>query len=206
MKLVLSFFITLILGFSVSNASLRNAHSKVGAMESVDYASNSDSFQLQACHEAGADTSRGSEPVPWPFGGEAPFPWKDMPGIWKAERGSSVFYFTFEVINQAANGEQKMRIQQFDPESCEVRASGMGTEVDRVVHGVMQGKKHNYQITVRAFDGDNIANEFTTYSSGEYVTVLSVQKLNPKAFTYYYQLTKVLSDGLNCKLTRGEKK
>lgn len=136
----------------------------------------------------------GTEPVPWPFGTEIPFPWDDINGVWKVVSGSKEVYFSFRVLPPSDDGERQINIQQINPRSCAVTANGIGYEIDRVVRGVMNGRGLSYRISIRAF----LDERASAVNGPTQVTVLSISSSDAEGKAYFFQMAKVSAQPFQC--------
>lgn len=95
----------------------------------------------------------GGDWVPWPFGAEQAFPWKDIQGLWKAEGEDFTAMYSLRVVVEKDAGIRILKIKQLDPNTCKIVAAGVGTEEGMIVRAMMTGKEGvTFRVTFRAFD------------------------------------------------------
>lgn len=92
--------------------------------------------------------------VPFPMGSEIPFPWKEVHGVWKAEKDDFAAYFAFKVVREKSTGAQQLSVKQIDAYTCETIGTGIGFENDKVIRAQLQSYTDGsvYRIALRAFD------------------------------------------------------
>lgn len=118
----------------------------------------------------------GTDPViPWPWGAEMPFPWTFVQGVWLAEQDGAKSYFIFRVVKPKSGGLSQLEVQEIDPVTCNVVATGVGYEQSRVVRAQMSMVKGgNYRLALRSFSVRSVQSRVSAKPvNGQYV-VLSV--------------------------------
>lgn len=110
-----------------------------------DYSPVSTDIGLLAVHTQ-------DHPVPWPWGSEMPFPWTIVQGVWFAKQNEFQSYYTFRIVKQKS-GLNQVEVKQVDPVTCEVIATGVGFEENRVMRAQMsvRGGGGAYRLFLRAF-------------------------------------------------------
>lgn len=98
-----------------------------------------------------------TNPVPWPWGSEAPFPWSFVQGVWLAEQGEYKSFFSFRVI-KSKQGLRQLEVKQIDPVTCKVVTKGNGLEdLHNVVRAVMNNSDgYSYRLLLRSFDAEDL--------------------------------------------------
>lgn len=120
-------------------------------------------------------------PVPWPWGLEQPFPWTDIKGVWRIEKSAISGYFTFKVLRQKTGSESRyLVVKQIDPSSCDVIATGVAYELNKVVRGQMTNNEDGatFRIAVRAFREEDSPQTMAGPIVTEQVMVLSIMGLS----------------------------
>lgn len=115
---------------------------------------------LPVTANVGALTAHPSDnTVPWPWGAEMPFPWSFVQGVWFARQGEFESYFVFRIVKQKS-GINQLEVKQVDPINCEVIASGVGYEQNRVVRAQMSMLSGGgaYRVFLRAFNAKSVPN------------------------------------------------
>ncbi|MBX3039867.1 MAG: hypothetical protein KF789_04035 [Bdellovibrionaceae bacterium] len=98
----------------------------------------------------------GDDLVPWPWGSEMPFPWFFVQGVWMAEKGDFRTFFAFRVVKDK-NDIRQLQVQQIDPESCELKASGVAIETNNIVRAQMTSSNGSvYRLSLRSFSEKSI--------------------------------------------------
>jgi|SRR6185312_4621320 len=147
------------------------------------------------CLPAGRNQIQGHET--WPWGMEAPFPWRGIQGIWMANVNGCSTYFTFKNLKNSDN-EKILQIHEIDPTTCTSISKGAGYEEARVVTAVMIGKDGTYNMKVHSFRESDVieANnkEYSSSASNKVVTVMTVNPVNVPTPVGTYQLYKVSAD------------
>lgn len=101
-------------------------------------------------------------PVPWPWGLEQPFPWNEIQGMWKIADGADVpmSYFSLKVINSKKSGVKQLIVKQFDADTCDIIASGVGIAVNDVLRAQMTTTEYasepwvTFRLSIRAFKAE----------------------------------------------------
>lgn len=133
-------------------------------------------------------------PVPWPWSLAAPFPWRDIQGMWKVEQDGFVSYFALKVVNVKPSGDRQLVVRQIDGYSCKVIATGVGFETKQSVKAQMTDDEgHTYRVSLTAFNAEDAAE---TPKKGRVQTtsvmVLSLGTLGaPSSTNLHWQITKV---------------
>lgn len=97
--------------------------------------------------------------VPWPWALALPFPWSDIQGVWKAQDGDFVSYFSFKVVcrNSECNCYNsgsicQLQVRQYDATNCRILAKGVGVESTHKVLAQMTSKTGLiYRVDLTAF-------------------------------------------------------
>lgn len=95
---------------------------------------------------------KGGDHIPWPWGSEIRFPWTRIQGIWAPLALDCDSYFVFKVFKQSDNGEKFVRVLQYNPQTCEKIAEGLGYELADVIYASMAAGSQSYDLSIRAFD------------------------------------------------------
>lgn len=95
---------------------------------------------------------KGGDSNPWPWGSEIIFPWSRIQGVWAPLADDCSSYFVFKVGRVSQDGTRFIRVQQYNPTTCEKIAEGAGYENRRVITASMVGGGKVYNLTIRAFD------------------------------------------------------
>ncbi len=117
----------------------------VGVVSTTSYANS----EMMCLKESGI---KGGEGIPWPWGNEIIFPWARIQGVWAPIGDGCGAYFIFKVGRVSQDGTRFIRIQQYNPVTCEKIAEGAGYEYKRVITASMVGGGKVYNLTIRAFD------------------------------------------------------
>lgn len=136
----------------------------------------------------------GTDPVPWPWGAEAPFPWTFVQGTWLAENETVRTYFTFRVI-RSKSGINQLEVQEVNPSNCEVIARGVGYEQNRVVRAQMVSFNGGavYRLSLRSFSAQAIQSRVAVKPvNGQYV-VLSVVPFEASPNSVSIPMTQISS-------------
>ena len=98
----------------------------------------------------------GDDFVPWPWGSEMPFPWVFVQGVWMAEKGDFRTFFAFRVVKDK-NDIRQLQVQQIDPETCEIKATGVAIEMNNIVRAQMTSSNGTvYRLSLRSFSEKSI--------------------------------------------------
>lgn len=106
---------------------------------------------------ANSPSGTGGDFTPFPWGSEVVVPLQSLIGVWAPTSVECSTYFLFQ--RKPSKEDLKiMSIEQYDPETCETVASGVGYEIDRVFRVVMASTKSDkfFNLTVRAFDSKDL--------------------------------------------------
>lgn len=102
----------------------------------------------------------------WPWGSEIKFPWTKVQGAWAPADGEINLAFVF----QAAKSNKIINIIQYNPSTCVVIATGVGVEsddVENVVIASMTGGGKSFDMTIRAFNAQDIRARIGGRSGGK---------------------------------------
>jgi hypothetical protein len=105
------------------------------------------------CISTSPKITGGSGVGAWPWGNEVDFPWTKIQGVWSTNDSSCSSLFIFKPL---AGGQ--IEITQYDPNSCEVLATGKGkesTKTGRVIKARMVKDGTSYDVTIRAFENQD---------------------------------------------------
>ena len=136
---------------------------------------------------AAAIDDGGGGMLPWPWGSELVFPWRDIEGVWQAKtEGPGVpTYFSFRVIREFC-GERVIIVKQLAADKKKVLAVGIGTETNRVVKGEIYASEEKLEITVRAYKGDS--------NQGRVMVMTLADSLNRLAGVFEYVFLEKISN------------
>jgi hypothetical protein len=133
--------------------------------------------------------------VPWPWTLARPFPWADIKGLWKAESSTMVTYFAFKVVREKTTGIKQLYVKQFDGDTCQTIASGVGIERNQKVLAQMTSKSGMvYRVQLTAFDEkDSPRPPMKSNVPVQNVMVLSMNTLDEQGldFVMHMQIGKV---------------
>jgi|GEM_PF-2786029 len=115
----------------------------------------SSAFAANLC---GGTARTPNEPgLPWPWGREITINLRDLEGFWQVPSGTCQNWFSFQVKG-SPGGESVILIQQFDPTTCRVVATGVGYQGDRTITAQMVKPGGSaYNLTVHAFNESDLA-------------------------------------------------
>jgi len=95
----------------------------------------------------------GGDFTPFPWGNEIPIAQNALHGIWAPTSIACGTYFAFEVTKGARDKQRIVKVRQFDPTNCNILASGVGYELERVFYISMVGQDGLvFDMTIRAFN------------------------------------------------------
>ncbi|MFP5518798.1 MAG: hypothetical protein ACLGGX_02765 [Bdellovibrionia bacterium] len=142
---------------------------------------------------ASAQASRdGDSWVPWPWGLEAPFPWRDIHGLWSVTDDGQTTYFGFKIVREKTTKGRQLFVKQMDADGCKVVATGVGYENDNIISAVMSGTNGIFKLTLRAFAAeDSPVPPAQTKFQMNSVMVLTIDNLDWDGQEIHMPLTKV---------------
>lgn len=100
--------------------------------------------------------------TPFPWGSEVHLSKNNLDGIWAPSSNQCGTYFSFKTRSNNDLNQRLVNIIQFNPYTCEILATGIGYELDRVFHAAMisnnldQSKFQSFDLTLRAFNPKDI--------------------------------------------------
>lgn len=100
--------------------------------------------------------------TPFPWGLEVHLSKSHLDGIWASDSDHCGTYFSFKTRSNSDINQRLVNIIQFNPNTCEILATGIGYELDRVFHAAMisnnlnETKFQSYDLTIRAFNPKDI--------------------------------------------------
>ncbi len=110
------------------------------------------SQEKPVCYHGDAETVKGGDSVPWPWGSEIELPWDNLDGVWRVAKGDCNSLFAFlPTKRKLANGTHLTQVIQYDGSTCKKIAWGYGTDSDRVLRSSMSNGRKAFNLTVRAF-------------------------------------------------------
>lgn len=171
-----------------------------GSMAFADYQPQ------KTAHKAVLEGGDGGGSFPWPWSLAIPFPWKDIQGVWRAEKSGRVFYFGFRRVT--TNGiENRLAVKQFDNEECDLMATGVGFDNGKSVVAQMNTNYGQiYRLSLVAFNQEDAPEPpLTNHLSSDHVMVVQISLLGQQTTDWTMQMVKV-SSGLEFKCTDPEKK
>lgn len=135
--------------------------------------------------------------VPFPWAQELPFTWSTAQGVWKVGSGSATSYFYIRVSKDKADKAIKfLSITERDGATCEVVATGFGTEEDnkRIVADMkyVNNARARYHMILRLYDPKGVPQNNDVQPFKGKVMVLTIMPLTSNK-KYNYPMTK-LSD------------
>lgn len=148
---------------------------------------------VQAASFNDVQKNGGDSWVPWPWGLEAPFPWKDIQGTWRVEDDNFVTYFSLKVVREKTSKGRQLVVRQMDADgNCKIIATGVGYEAENIIRAQMTGKSGPFRVSLRAFDTEDspIPPKKSKFVMDQ-VMVLSVTNLEWQGESIHMQLTKV---------------
>lgn len=151
--------------------------------------------------QMGGDNHGGS--TPWPWGFEIKFPWDDIQGIWRVEKGDTVLYFSFRRVQA-----KRIKIKQFDITTCNVVGTGQGLEKDRTIVAQIHNNyvDETYNLTIYAFDEkDSPEPPMLSDADSDHVIVARINSLDHMEPEFAAQMVRI-SDRLEVKCGDQEKK
>ncbi len=123
--------------------------------------------------------------VPYPWGTELPFPWKNIQGMWMANVGNTQTYYTFEVVGQYSTDKQLM-IKQYDAKTCGIISIGVGVESENKTiwaHMKPVFLPKAYRLGLRSFSADVLPKHLPNINGK--VMVMSISLLESLKSNYY---------------------
>lgn len=124
--------------------------------------------------------------VPYPWGMETPFPWKNVQGVWTTNIGSMSTYYTFEVVGQSYSKDKQLLIKQYDLKTCDIVAVGVGVESENKTiwaHMKPMFLPKPYRLGLRSFSAD-VLPKYLPNVNGR-VMVMSISSLESLKSNYY---------------------
>lgn len=159
-------------------------------------------MQAPSCPGSSVTRGPGDDTHPWPWGFEVQFPWDHIQGIWKVEKGSRTYYFSFKRILT-----KRILIHQFDVATCKVVGTGQGYERDRTVRSQIRNNMTNevYNLTLAAFNEDGLPANENDVATPYYVMVARINSVNRIQPQFEVKMTRI-SDRLEFKCGEQDKK
>jgi hypothetical protein len=147
-------------------------------------------------------------PVPWPWGLEQPFPWTDIKGLWRIENSKDASpYFTFKVIKGKTADDRQLAVREIDPDSCDVIATGVGYELNKIVRAQMTTDKGtSFRIAVRAFREIDSPQSVAGRIETNQVMVLSIMGISTDSNPSVHMQIGKLSESIDLKKCSNLKK
>ncbi len=128
--------------------------------------------------------------VPYPWGTELPFPWRNVQGMWMANIGNTQTYYIFEVVGHYSTDKQLM-IKQYDAKTCGIISIGVGVESENKTiwaHMKPVFLPKAYRLGLRSFSADVLPKHLPNINGR--VMVMSISYLESLK-SHYYPMQKV---------------
>ncbi len=139
-------------------------------------------------HQGTSIHSRGPTPddfVPFPFGGELPFPWNITQGVWYVRNSLFESYFVFKYQTTYSHSRPRLYVEQFDVRTCAKLSVGIADELTdsgKILWATMRAQRQysNYRLGIRAFKSTSFPKDLNIPSINGQVLVVTMSSLiNP---------------------------
>lgn len=151
----------------------------------------------------GGGGGNGGGDFPWPWSFAVNFPWNDVQGIWRLEKGDDVLYFSFRRIQA-----KRIKIKQIDIDTCDVVGIGQGLEKDKTIVSQIRNTFTNqtYNLTIYAFnEEDSPEPPILSKVRPDQVIVARIRSLDSPEPEFAAQMVRI-SDRLEVRCGSQEKK
>ena len=132
-----------------------------------DWSYQSIRYQSQSCPSESQTTGvDGGDFTPFPWGNEIPIAQNMLQGVWAPISIECGTYFSFELSEPTSKRPQRIvTVKQFDPDTCNILASGVGYELEKVFYVSMVGPNGRaFDLTIRAFNRKELKKTDDPYS------------------------------------------
>jgi len=158
-----------------------------------------------SCAQPAGRGGDGGGNIVWPWGFEVMFPWDDVQGIWKVQKGEKAYFFSFRRVE-----EKRIKIKQIDLASCKTIGIGQGMEKPNSKVIVAQIRNthtaETYNLTIYAFNQeDSPEPPMLNNTSSDHVIVARINSLDHAAPEFAAQMVRI-SDRLEFRCGDQDKK